>query len=139
MTPIALRVSVPVVAGAALLIVGCLGWSMRSPQARLYPPKANHNDVIVCAEPPAEPTPDTGAYDTLAICLEQWNANRPVGMKAVTLADVRYWVEVEHDPIWLEGGSWWLPLSGEGDEHFPSGLYITVPLHGSVCGGAIVN
>jgi hypothetical protein len=134
MSTIALRVSVPVVAAAALLAAV---WLARSPEPE--PPLKTDTPDIVCIEPTAEPTPSADVYDKLAVCLEQWNAHRPVGAKAVSVADVRYWVEVEHDPVWLEGGSWWLPLSGEGDEHFPSGLYISVPLQGSVRGGAIVN
>jgi hypothetical protein len=135
-TSIALRVGVPVVAAGLLLVAGYL----LSPRSHTPPPAKDPE--IVCrlpiAEPP-KPTPSDDTYVDLAACLENWNANRQVGMRAVSVDDVRYWVEVEHDPVWLEGGSWWLPMSGEGEANYPSGLYISVPQHGTVCGGAIVN
>ena len=61
----------------------------------------------------------------------------------ITVEQVRHWVLVERDPVWYEGpprhGAWWLPLSGEGEAQMPSGLYVSVPVDGAPCGGAIVN
>jgi hypothetical protein len=66
----------------------------------------------------------------------------------LTVADIRRFVEVEHDPIWIERADrsrtqremLWLPLTSEGNEQSPSGRYIAVPLDGSDdCDGALVN
>ena len=136
-TSLALRVGVPVTAGVVLLVAA---WLLHRPDA----PKPKVVDVptdpeMGCVLPAAEPMPANDDYGKLAACLEKWNANRQVGMKAVTVDDVRYWVEVEHDPVWLEKSAWWFPLSGEGEMNYPSGLYISVPIDGGACGGAIVN
>lgn len=84
---------------------------------------------------PPKPTPGPDVWPRLEACL------RTTGwvQRNVTVEDVRRYVEVEHDPVWLEGDSWWLPLSGEGEQNYPSGLYIAVSMHTTACGGAIVN
>ena len=135
-TSIALRVGVPVVAAGAVLLVAA--WLARSPAAHAPPPPPAPPQEIGCILPQADRV-QVETYDKLAICLDQWNANRPVGAKAVSVADVRHWVEVERDPIWLDKQMWWLPLSGEGDEHFASGIYMGVPTDGTVCNFSIVN
>jgi hypothetical protein len=90
---------------------------------------------IVDVEQP-KPMPADDVYARLAVCLRDEKVWPNVH---VTVEQVRHWVEVEKDPTWREGESWWLPLSGEGEEHMPSGLYISVPDIGATCGGAIVN
>ena len=92
--------------------------------------------IVVPVDPP-KPTPGPDVYARLAQCLMatetlSWFGN-------VSVDDVRRYVEVEHDPAWREGTSWWLPLSGEGEPGTPSGRYISVPDDGSKCGGAIMN
>lgn len=85
--------------------------------------------------PPAPPTPGPDVYAALAECLRNWPETH------VTVDDVRRFVEVEHDPTWFEApGTWWLPLSGEGEANYPSGIYATItPAGPSVCQYAIVN
>jgi hypothetical protein len=136
-TSLALRVGVPVTAGVVLLVAAWLLRTPAAPKPKLVEPPSDHE--IGCVLPAAAPMPTSDDYGKLAACLETWNATRQVGMNAVSVADVKHWVEDEHDPVWLEKGAWWFPLSGEGEEHYPSGLYISVPLDGSACGGAIVN
>jgi hypothetical protein len=103
------------------------------------PPEAPASSVSPLSFPrlrPERPLPEPDVWRLLDACLRSptrwWTAT-------VTVEDVRRYVEVEHDPVWLEANAWWLPLSGEGDPDYPSGLYISVPLDGSACGGAIVN
>jgi len=140
-TSLALRVGVPVTAGVVLLLAAWLLHRPDAPTPKVVDPLSDPQTVVCAATPTewAKPMPASDDYDRLAACLEKWNATRAVGWQAVTVADVRQWVEIEHDPVWLENGSWWFPMSGEGDEQSPSGLYISVPLAGTQCGGAIIN
>lgn len=89
--------------------------------------------------PPARPIPADSDYDGLARCLEALRADETLGPSLreadVTVAKVRYWVEVEGDPAWQESAGWAFPLSDEGDSQMPSGLYVSVPS----CGAMIVN
>lgn len=89
----------------------------------------------VAPAPPAPPTPGPEVYAALADCLRNWPETH------VTVDDIRRFVEVEHDPTWREEpGTWWLPLSGEGQPDYPSGLYAAItPAGPSVCQYAIVN
>jgi hypothetical protein len=90
--------------------------------------------VVETTVEPAPPAPD---WQGLERCLRQDVYARERG---ITVADVRRWVEVEHDPVWLDRGLWWFPLSGEGDPQMPSGLYVGVPLADTApCAGAIMN
>jgi hypothetical protein len=83
-----------------------------------------------------KPMPGAEIWPLLEQCLKArgrwWGAD-------ITVDQVRHWVLVERDPVWRENGAWWLPLSGEGDPQMPSGIYISVPVDGTPCGGAIVN
>jgi hypothetical protein len=155
MTRIALRVGAPLIAAAALL-AGTL--VLAHPSARFAPPLMACNSPepppivdpkpivnpmpvqqidtpIVDVEAP-RPTPSDDVYARLALCLKDHKLGPDV---RVTVEQVRHWVEVEKDPAWRANEAWWLPLSGEGEEHYPSGLYISVPDTGTACGGAIMN
>lgn len=104
---------------------------------------------LVCEElepptpvPPPKPTPTADSYAALAACLKIWHADNRTGSIGpsmreadVTVEKVRHWVEVDGDPAWFDGGTWWFPLSGEGSAEMPSGVYGIVP----GCGMAIVN
>lgn len=136
--------------GVALFVIAVSAFASWRHPAPPVPP------VVVCAEAPVsapvvdpepvppilrldppKPTPGPDVWARLEACLRSESVTTWV--HDVHVEDVRRYVEVEHDPVWRENGSWWLPLSGEGDERFPSGLYISVPDTGSTCGGAIVN
>lgn len=141
-TSIALRVGVPVVAAAVLLAAA---WLAHRPHTRSAPPNTPTDD-FVCIEATADPvvekpSPSSDIYGYLGACLKapKWQSREWGGPIKATVADIRYWVEVERDPVWLENGSWWLPLSNEGEPDAPSGMYISVPIHGGDCGGALVN
>lgn len=122
-------------------------WDARRPPARAVAPD---DPPILCALPdggppappeapgpsPAQPGPDT--WTALETCLARGvNFGRP-GPAPVTVTQIRGWI-AEGDPVWFEGGRWWLPMSGEGMRDMPSGLYVSVPVDGGACGGAIVN
>jgi hypothetical protein len=137
---IALRVSPPFVGLVLLIAAGVYAlWSHRA-----RPPVQPVDPEIICVEPvaqpdppPEKPMPGDDVYTRLQACFDK--PQQFVKDMHVTVAQVRYWVEVEHDPVWRENGAWWLPLSGEGEPTFPSGIYISVPDIGPTCGGAIVN
>jgi hypothetical protein len=134
-----LAILLPLVVGA---VVGAVLWRAGA-HGRTPPPPPGPNVCVYPAEPTIPPRPEPPApsprWDGLERCLREdpfASAARP----PVTVADVRRWVEVEHDPVWLSEGYWWFPLSGEGDPQMPSGLYVAVPLEASApCRGAIVN
>ncbi|HUQ01578.1 MAG TPA: hypothetical protein VM261_03745 [Kofleriaceae bacterium] len=130
------------------LVVGVVLWrageqrrTARSPgpgpadNVCVYPPEPVAQARVTLPDPPAP----AAAWGGLERCLREdpfASASRP----PVTVADVRRWVEVEHDPVWFHENQWWFPLSGEGDPQMPSGLYVAVPLEASApCGGAIIN
>jgi len=127
------------------LVVGAALW-FAGERKRTQPPPTVVEVENTCVyelppEPPRPPklVPPSDAWSQLERCLRE----DPYASQArppVTVADVRRWVEVEHDPVWFDTGRWWFPLSGEGDPQMPSGLYVSVPLEASApCGGAIVN
>lgn len=129
------------------LVVGAVLWFAAARNRTPQPPavvEVEHSctyDIPPDPVPPPPPlAPPRDAWSQLERCLREGPFSMEKGLRIVTVADVRHWVEVEHDPVWFEGGKWWLPLSGEGDPQMPSGLYLAVPLEASApCGGAIVN
>jgi hypothetical protein len=126
---------IPVVLGIA---VGAVLWRAGerhgTPQSDALPPGPVVVDSVETVVEPPPPAPD---WQGLERCLREDAYARERG---TTVADVRRWVEVEHDPVWLDGGLWWFPLSGEGDRQMPSGLYVGVPLAETApCAGAIMN
>jgi hypothetical protein len=157
-TSIALRVGVPVAAGL-LLVAGTLIVTNEPdrpkppveptivcvmPEAPIDreapdvpPPRAFQITPVVA--PVAKPMPGPDVWAKLEVCLKDLDKVWGEKMAPITVAQVRHWVEVEKDPVWFEKGFWWLPLSGEGEPSFPSGIYISVPLHSTTCGGAIIN
>jgi hypothetical protein len=142
-TLMALRASPPLKRALLLLVVGgSIAVAMHARHTSPPPPPPEPVEPICVleaepAEPPPPNLPGPDVYALLDSCLR--NARHPWGDVRVDVSQVRYWVEVEHDPAWFESGSWWLPLSGEGEADSPSGIYISVPLSGASCGGALVN
>jgi hypothetical protein len=135
----ALRAGVPITTALLLLVITIA--------ARKDPPRVAQPSVeppfceLMTQDGPTVPAhdvPGADVYATLEKCLRDRRHPWHDGPTA-TVAQVRYWVEVEHDPAWFENGAWWLPLSGEGDARWPSGVYISVPLDGRDCRAAIVN
>lgn len=154
-TSVALRVGAPIIAAVALLAGTIVLAHLMAPSPPIAFAAPPLDQTVVCVEqsapppivdladervpletPTATPTPGDDVYARLAACLRDAKVWPTVH---VTVGQVRYWVEVEKDPAWRENGAWWLPLSGEGEEHMPSGVYISVPDTGTTCGGAIVN
>ena len=136
MRAIATRVGVPVVAMAVLIAAGLLLYRRHHvAHVQAPPPPPEEPECVLRAEP-ARPVPGPDIYQLLDKCLR---AHQPWHDAHVTVDQIRTYVEIEHDPVWLEDGAWWMPMSGEGKAQAPSGLYISVPLDGSPCGGAIIN
>jgi hypothetical protein len=145
MTRIALYASAPVLA-AVILLVATLATRRDAPPPPpvqpeitcVMPEASSHAAALQMYQADHSPKPAPDIYAKLEKCLQElkplWGTDI-----TVTVDEIRYWVEIERDPMWLENGSWWLPLSGEGQPDFPSGIYISVPIHGGACGGAIVN
>ena len=118
------------------LVVGAVLWRAgerpRTPHPAPPPPGPVVVETVV--EPLPPPAPDWAGLER---CLREDEYARERG---ITVDDVRRWVEVEHDPVWLDRGLWWFPLSGEGDAQMPSGLYVGVPRSATTpCAGAIMN
>lgn len=130
------------------LVVGGILWRAGDHGPAAPPPELAVVEQV-CAYPPApaltpqpaveKPMPSPDAWAGLERCIAEVTAGssyRP----AVTVADVRRWVEVEGDPVWSEGGVWWFPLSGEGIPAMPSGFYVGVPPSAELaCVAAIMN
>lgn len=141
-----LAILLPLVVG---LVVAAVFWQAgerrRTPQEP--PPDPSIGDGVCTFIPPPEPRPENPPKPTAIpevwTALERCLRENPFGSnyrEPPTVADVRRWVEVERDPVWLEDGIWWLPLSGEGNPQMPSGIYIGVPLDETArCRGSIVN
>lgn len=145
------RLAIFIPLGVGLVVGAALWFAGERTRTRTPPPPAVVVEQPACTfipspEPPPPPPPEPpkpvpggDAWSALETCLRQdpfASSSRP----PVTVAHVRHWVEVEHDPVWFEKGQWWFPLSGEGDPQMPSGLYVAVPLEASApCSGAIVN
>jgi hypothetical protein len=130
---------------AAFAIAGVLG--ARACRRDDQEPAKSSPPVDISGPAPRAPVDDPVAkfgvdiWPLLDKCLHEAPAKSWV--HSVTVEQVRKYVEVEHDPYWYDGppnhGAWWLPLTGEGQEGMPSGQYISVPIDGAPCGGAIVN
>lgn len=121
------------------LVVGAVLW--RADERRRTPqvPGPTVVEHVCTYEPAPEPTRQELPWDGLERCLRE-APFASATWQPPTVADVRRWVEVEHDPVWNENGTWWFPLSGEGDPQMPSGLYVGVPPDGTrPCPGSIVN
>lgn len=138
-----------VLLAVAAMAAGALGWrAMHPPRPAAIPPPVDDLACVSAPEPgppgpiaPPEPSkakPGPETWTALERCLADGVNFGSPNMARVTVAQVRGWI-AEGDPVWLESGRWWLPLSGEGLRDMPSGLYISVPLDGAPCGGAIVN
>lgn len=140
---IALRASPPLKRALLLLVVGAgvaIALHPRpTPAPTPDPVELTCIETEAPYEPAVTPLPGPDVYALLDACLR--TGHHPWGDLHVDVSQVRYWVEVEHDPAWFEPGnaSWWLPLSGEGEAQSPSGPYISVPISGASCGGALVN
>ena len=87
--------------------------------------------------PPPEPEPSAETWDLLERCLGA-HPEGPPHRAAITVAEIRGWIALPR-AVWFYEGAWWFPLSDEGTEEMPSGLYLSVPVDGSACGGAIIN
>jgi hypothetical protein len=133
-----LALVLPVVLGIA---VAAVLWRAGERHGTPHSPPPPTSPVVI-EEPvpalePAPPPPPAPDWQGLERCLREDAYARERG---ITVAAVRRWVEVEHDPVWLDRGVWWFPLSGEGDAQMPSGLYVGVPLAATApCAGAIMN
>jgi hypothetical protein len=133
-----LALLVPAVVG---LLVGIAFWRAERPRPRAAgsPPLYTCREPVATPSPPEPPpSPRATMWPALERCLAE-QADTGAGRPRVTVADVRRWVEVEHDPMWLEGNVWWVPMSGEGEAQMPSGYYVGVPMDDSPCRGAIMN
>ncbi len=127
------------------LFVGIAFWRAEQPRSHGAGPER----LAVCRErvatpapeplpPELPPSPRATMWPALERCLAE-QIDTGAGRPRVTVADVRRWVEVERDPMWLEGNVWWVPMSGEGEPQMPSGYYVGVPMDDSPCRGAIMN
>jgi len=141
---IALRASPPLKRLLLLLVAGGVAIAVHArrtppPAPPLVEPEITCVEPMMPTEPPAPTLPGPDIYALLDACLR--TGHHPWTDMHVEVSLVRYWVEVEHDPAWFEtsSASWWLPLSGEGEAQSPSGVYISVPVSGAACGGALVN
>ncbi|MBZ0235700.1 MAG: hypothetical protein K8M05_25455 [Deltaproteobacteria bacterium] len=127
------------------LVVGAILWRAGDRRCPAPPPGPtvieHHYAYEPAPPPPPPPMPSADAWAGLERCLRE-DPHLASLRPPITVADVRHWVEVEHDPTWVEGGVWWLPMSGEGERQMPSGYYVGVPPAATAtapCGGAIIN